>query len=231
MHRAEEDLSQLEAGGVREMKPKFKLGDEVELIEHAGIGPKGGRFVVRSYMTATARENRFLYFGDEECNMGGAAEPALKLVEPKRSPTEKALYRALLETVEILEANTLLDTCLGFDGAPCQNCVKEKAVIKKAHAALNLAEKAGVEEVPCGGCKKVEKRGVEACCACGKEETETPTLEKRLLEGYYELHDGLSDMIEEDRVYASDIPDDYDWLVNKLEALSILGDPIFEDRK
>lgn len=40
-----------------------------------------------------------------------------------------------------------------------------------------------------------------------------------LLDGYSELHDGLSDMIESGRLTEADIPDDYQWLVQKLVAL------------
>ena len=77
----------------------------------------------------------------------------------------EALREALLKTVEILEENTLLDTCLGFDGSPCKMCKKEKTVIAEARAALKLAEDEE-KEIPCGGCAKVQKHGVHACEAC-----------------------------------------------------------------
>jgi len=58
-------------------------------------------------------------------------------------------------------------------------------------------------------------------------EVELPTAEQ--LEGrsrpeseldhYYELHDGLSDMIEGGRLRVEDIPDDYAWLVNALAEI------------
>ena len=35
---------------------------------------------------------------------------------------------------------------------------------------------------------------------------------------YHKLHDGLSDMIEGGRLKASDIPDDYQWLIETLAA-------------
>ncbi len=43
---------------------------------------------------------------------------------------------------------------------------------------------------------------------------------KILLNDYLEFHDGLSEMIESGRLTESDIPDDYDWLVEKLSLLA-----------
>lgn len=43
---------------------------------------------------------------------------------------------------------------------------------------------------------------------------------KNMFDGYTDLHDGLSDMIEDGRLRESDIPDDYRWLVDKLVKLS-----------
>lgn len=84
--------------------------------------------------------------------------------------TNEALRTALRETVEILEANTLLDTCLGFDGSPCHICTKEKAVIAKARAALKLVEKEkeNTKAPSCVGCSEVQKHGVHACEKCGE---------------------------------------------------------------
>jgi hypothetical protein len=45
--------------------------------------------------------------------------------------------------------------------------------------------------------------------------------EEQLLAMYQKLHDGLSDMIEGGRLNESDIPDDYKWLVDSLEAIAI----------
>ena len=39
------------------------------------------------------------------------------------------------------------------------------------------------------------------------------------LEHYRKLHDGLSDMIEGGRLTKADIPNDYEWLVRKLERV------------
>jgi hypothetical protein len=47
-------------------------------------------------------------------------------------------------------------------------------------------------------------------------------LELDLLAHYRALHDGLSDMIESGRLSESNIPDDYQWLVDMLvEAVSL----------
>jgi hypothetical protein len=43
--------------------------------------------------------------------------------------------------------------------------------------------------------------------------------EHETLLGYGELHDGLSDMIESGRLTEGMIPDDYQWLVEKLAEL------------
>jgi hypothetical protein len=43
---------------------------------------------------------------------------------------------------------------------------------------------------------------------------------KDALNGYLELHDGLSDMIESGRLTEIDIPDDYKWLIEKLAELA-----------
>ncbi len=42
-----------------------------------------------------------------------------------------------------------------------------------------------------------------------------------VLENYRKLHDGLSDMIEEGRLTEAGIPDDYQWLVEKLAELAV----------
>ena len=46
------------------------------------------------------------------------------------------------------------------------------------------------------------------------------TMEQDLLNSYRDLHDGLSDMIEEGRLTVADIPDDYQWLVDLLISLA-----------
>ena len=58
--------------------PKFKIGDEVEQVKE-DFFPIGTNFVVRSIMKANASANRFLYFKGRSYDMGGSAEPALKL--------------------------------------------------------------------------------------------------------------------------------------------------------
>lgn len=45
---------------------------------------------------------------------------------------------------------------------------------------------------------------------------------KELLETYYDLHDGLSDMIEGGQLNEGNIPDDYQWLVETLEKAAVL---------
>jgi uncharacterized coiled-coil protein SlyX len=37
------------------------------------------------------------------------------------------------------------------------------------------------------------------------------------LRRYHRLHDGLSEMVEDERLLEADIPDDYQWLVESLE--------------
>ncbi len=41
-----------------------------------------------------------------------------------------------------------------------------------------------------------------------------------VLESYQRLHDGLSDMVEGGRLAVSDIPNDYQWLVESLASLA-----------
>lgn len=48
----------------------------------------------------------------------------------------------------------------------------------------------------------------------------------KLLNKYLELHDGLSDMIEDGRLRREDIPDDYDWLTESLAQLAVLCDRV-----
>lgn len=42
------------------------------------------------------------------------------------------------------------------------------------------------------------------------------------LKEYRALHDGLSDMVESGRVGRRELPEDYLWLVEKLERLAVL---------
>mgnify|MGYP003637897185 CR=1 FL=1 len=49
----------------------------------------------------------------------------------------------------------------------------------------------------------------------------TPSTNATLLQRYQALHDGLSSMIEEGRLTADDIPDDYHWLVTSLETIAV----------
>jgi len=50
--------------------------------------------------------------------------------------------------------------------------------------------------------------------------------ELALLALYRELHDGLSNMVEEGRLTEADIPDDYQWLVEKLVDAVALGQKV-----
>ncbi len=52
-----------------------------------------------------------------------------------------------------------------------------------------------------------------------------------LLGGYSELHDGLSDMIENGRLIEADIPDDYRWLVDKLVAVVAANDRVVKAKQ
>jgi hypothetical protein len=49
-------------------------------------------------------------------------------------------------------------------------------------------------------------------------------MEQDLLADYGRLHDGISEMVESGRLTASDIPDDYDWLVSLLAELATASD-------
>jgi hypothetical protein len=53
--------------------------------------------------------------------------------------------------------------------------------------------------------------------------------EQNLLAMYAELHDGLSEMIEGDRLTSSDIPDDYWWLVEKLVEINALDQQVKDE--
>lgn len=44
----------------------------------------------------------------------------------------------------------------------------------------------------------------------------TPAEVDALLKQYRELHDGLSEMVESGRLAQADIPDDYEWLVERM---------------
>jgi predicted protein tyrosine phosphatase len=46
-----------------------------------------------------------------------------------------------------------------------------------------------------------------------------------ILNKYRQLHDGLSEMVENGRITENDIPDDYQWLVSLLIEIAAL-DPI-----
>ena len=52
-----------------------------------------------------------------------------------------------------------------------------------------------------------------------------------LLAEYGKLHDGLSDMIESGRVTRADLPNDYEWLADKLAALAPMIDKIADALK
>lgn len=56
--------------------------------------------------------------------------------------------------------------------------------------------------------------------------TSIDDMEQDLLASYRSFHDGLSDMIEDGRLTAADIPDDYKWLVDSLAALVSEGDKL-----